>query len=126
MSKKCKTNEHAGIMQVGGLSKQLALDFAKTRSYQSQLGCYVFIMKTEEHSMKILKELISKHKFPGNKIYNLGKTGNSTIHVPGKIICNKRTDQVQCVTSSYSKLTELCQKSYWQNSAISTKHSDFI
>jgi hypothetical protein len=68
-------------------------------------------MKIRKHFMKILKELMSKHKFPTNKICNLSETGNSTIHVHDKIICHKRTEQVGSVTLSYTIVTELCQKS---------------
>jgi hypothetical protein len=32
---------------------------------------------------------MSRHKFSANKIYTLDKTGNSTVHIPPKIICAK-------------------------------------
>jgi hypothetical protein len=44
-------------------------------------------------------ELMSRHKFPANKIYNLDNTGNSTVHVPPKIICAKGIKKVGSVTS---------------------------
>jgi hypothetical protein len=46
-----------------------------------------------------LRELMSRHIFTANKIYNLDETDNSTIHVPPKIICDKEIKQVGSVTS---------------------------
>jgi hypothetical protein len=45
-----------------------------------------------------LNELMSRHKFSANKIYNLYDTGNSTVHALPKIICAKGIKQVRSVT----------------------------
>jgi hypothetical protein len=41
---------------------------------------------------------MSRHSFTANNIYNLEETGNSTVHVPPKIICAKGIKQVWSVT----------------------------
>jgi hypothetical protein len=46
-----------------------------------------------------LIELMSRHKFSANKIYNLDETGNAAVHVPLKIICAKEIKQIGNVTS---------------------------
>jgi hypothetical protein len=46
-----------------------------------------------------LKELISRHNFTANEIYNVDVTGNPTVFVPPKIICAKGLKQVGSVTS---------------------------
>lgn len=46
-----------------------------------------------------LKMVMDRHKFHANDIYNLDETGNSTVHVPPKIICAKGTKQIGSVTS---------------------------
>jgi len=42
---------------------------------------------------------LSRSHFTPDRIYNLDETGNSTVHVPPKIIATKGTKQVGCMTS---------------------------
>lgn len=46
-----------------------------------------------------LNNCLSRSHFTPDRIYNLDETGNSTVHVPPKIISTKGTKQVGCMTS---------------------------
>lgn len=46
-----------------------------------------------------LKACLSRDQFDANKIYNLDETGNSTVHVPPKIIAPRGAKQVGSMTS---------------------------
>lgn len=53
---------------------------------------------------------LSRSNFTPDRIYNLDETGNSTVHVPPKIIATKGTKQVGCMTSGERglNLTMIC------------------
>jgi hypothetical protein len=52
-----------------------------------------------------LNELMSRHKFSANKMYNLDESCNSAVHIPPKIICAKGLKQVVSVTSGDRGIT---------------------
>ena len=56
-----------------------------------------------------LYELLRKHQFGPDNIYNLDETGLTTVQTPGKIIAKKGVKQVGQVTSSErGELVTLC------------------
>lgn len=46
-----------------------------------------------------LTNILSRYEFPPNSIYNLDETGNSTVHVPPKIIAPKGVKQIGSMSS---------------------------
>lgn len=46
-----------------------------------------------------LKDCLSRYKFDPSRIYNLDETGNSTVHVPPKVIAAKGEKQIGSMTS---------------------------
>lgn len=46
-----------------------------------------------------LKTVMQEHKFEPMSIYNMDETGNSTVHVPGRVIAVKGEKQVGSATS---------------------------
>jgi hypothetical protein len=51
-----------------------------------------------------LNELMSRHRFSANKIYNFDETGNSIVHDVPQIICTKGMKQVGSVTSGERRI----------------------
>jgi hypothetical protein len=47
-----------------------------------------------------LENVLQKHGFTADNIYNVDESGISTVHTPPKVIAGKGTKQVGCVTSS--------------------------
>ena len=47
----------------------------------------------------LYKDLLQKHQYQPSQIWNMDKSGISTVHVPGKIVASKGARQVSKITS---------------------------
>lgn len=74
--------------------KQWYLDFVKRRSTISlrkpQATSLARSTSFNKHNVSTffvkLKEVMEKYKFTGDKIYNLDESGNTNVHIPGKLL----------------------------------------
>lgn len=54
------------------------------------------------------ESILDEHKFTANQIYNMDKTGVSTVHKPSRISAQKGKHQVGAITSGERGLNTIC------------------
>lgn len=93
------TNKQAGLKWLTDFLKKHPLSLRKPRA-TSIARAAGFNRPVVEGFFEKYKEVLLKHKFESQNIYNMDESGLSTVHNPPKVIAPKGTKQVGGVTSS--------------------------
>ncbi|WP_341658275.1 helix-turn-helix domain-containing protein [Blattabacterium cuenoti] len=99
MPESWENQKSAGFMWLRGLRKRHPSLTLRKPEATSLSRATSFNKENVGLFFRKLKDVLSRYKFNPSKIYNLDEAGNSTVHAPPKIMCDKGAKQVGSVTS---------------------------